>query len=72
MDNKEVYKEFYSQIIDKTEAQLHAYWMKEIFLGQNIPPKSVNQEKILEYLEKDIFTIVYSKKPIKAKVIYVH
>ncbi|MDF1875553.1 hypothetical protein JHD48_07385 [Sulfurimonas sp. SAG-AH-194-I05] len=72
LDNTDAYNTFYTQVINKTEGQIHAYWMKEIFLGENIPAKKISQEDVVKYLNENTSNIVYSIKSIDAKVIYEH
>lgn len=70
IDNIDEYNYFYSQVIDKTAGQIHAYWMKQIFLGKKIPPQKITSSQLVHILNKDSSTIVYSEQFLDAKVIY--
>ena len=61
---------FYKNILNKTPSQVHAYWMKQVFLGKNIPPLKLNHEELLEKLTQEQNVIIYSTKDIDARVIY--
>ncbi len=71
-DNKKSYKQFYKMVLKKKAGAIHAYWMKQIFLGKNVPPKKIKSSNIMEILNKDNKAIVYSQEILDAKVIYVH
>ncbi|MBA55972.1 MAG: phosphate ABC transporter substrate-binding protein [Pseudomonadales bacterium] len=38
-EGNEARKEFYQKVVDKTPAQLNAYWSRLIFTGKGKPPK---------------------------------
>ena len=69
-DNTDEYSEFYTQVIGKTNGQLHAYWMKQIFSGNRIPPSKTTSSELLKILNSNPFAISYSRTPLDAKVIY--
>jgi len=69
-NNKNNYDEFNKKVLNKRPEQIHAYWMKQIFLGKNIPPKNLNYNEIKLEIENSKNTIGYSSKKIKGKVIY--
>ncbi|MDQ7083532.1 MAG: hypothetical protein Q9M36_00725 [Sulfurovum sp.] len=71
-DNKESYSRFSQMILKKKDGAMHAYWMKQIFLGKNVPPRKIPSSHILTILNQDHQAIIYSDKLIDAKVIYVH
>jgi len=71
-DNKKAYKQFYTMVLKKKAGAMHAYWMKQIFLGKNIPPKKITSSNIMKTLNNDDKAIIYSEEPLDAKVIYVH
>ena len=35
LDNEKFYDEFNKVFLNKTPSQIHAYWMRQIFLGKN-------------------------------------
>ncbi|WP_321779049.1 hypothetical protein [Sulfurimonas sp.] len=69
-DNEDEKSEFYLKIINKTDGQLHAYWMKQIFSGKNVPPKKIIPSEIISTLKNNPSAIVYSEIDLDAKVIY--
>ena len=70
VNNKESYNEFNQKVLNKTASQVHAYWMKQIFLGKKIPPKNIEQDEIKAQLISDPDSVVYSSKKLGKKVIY--
>jgi len=70
VNNVDDYDEFNKKVLNKTPSQIHAYWMKQIFLGKKVPPKKITKTE----LEKDINNmpniITYTSNKIDAKVIY--
>lgn len=71
-DNKESYQHFYSWVLNKKAGAMHAYWIREIFLGKNVPPKKITSSNIMKILNNDDRAIIYSEEPLDAKVIYVY
>lgn len=62
-EGSEIREEFYSRVINKTSAQLNAYWAKAIFSGDSFPPmllhnniavrKSIaNDPNIIGYMDR--------------------
>jgi hypothetical protein len=70
INNKQDYDEFNTKVLNKSPSQIHAYWMKQIFLGKNIPPKNISSKDIKKEINKDKRTIGYSSKELNEKVIY--
>jgi hypothetical protein len=70
IDNKDDYDEFYEKVLNKTPSQIHAYWMKQIFLGRRVPPKRVSKNELKDELKKDKDSIGYSSDDLELKVIY--
>lgn len=68
-DNEQNYDEFNKKFINKTPNQIHAYWMKQIFLGKRTPPKKLNAD-LIHQLKQDPNCIYYSSQNLDAKVIY--
>lgn len=69
-DNIDEYKTFCTQVIHKTDGQIHAYWMKQIFSGKRIPPSKITASEILQILNSNPHAISYSEVNLDAKVIY--
>jgi ABC-type phosphate transport system substrate-binding protein len=70
INNKELYDKFTKVILNKTPNQIHAYWMKQIFLGKNIPPPIESSNKIQDILKNKKNSISYDIKIKDKKVIY--
>lgn len=70
VNNKENYDEFNKKVLDKTPSQMHAYWMKQIFLGKKVPPKTVNKADVESEISNDKSTVIYSSDKIGQKVIH--
>ncbi len=61
--NRELFKEFYQKIIQKTPKQLHAYWMKEIYRGDKQPPKKLSQKELKKITKQKVAVMTYEKNP---------
>ena len=70
INNKDDYNEFNKKILNKTPSQMHAYWMKQVFLGRKIPPKNIEKKDIHIEINKNHNSITYTSDKIDAKVIY--
>jgi hypothetical protein len=70
IDNIKDHEEFCRKILNKTPSQVHAYWMKQVFLGKNVPPKRYTQDGIADVIRNSKNTIGYSSKTIHARVIF--
>jgi hypothetical protein len=70
IDNKDSYKEFYQKIANKNPKQLKAYWMREMYKGDRVPPKKLSTEKIKAKLKKNHKIISYSKVSLNGKLVF--
>jgi predicted transcriptional regulator len=70
INNKLTYNKFNKNVLNKTPNQIHAYWMKQIFLGKQIPPPIVKNEDIALLLKNKNNIIVYSNKKLKGNILY--
>ncbi|MEO1954165.1 MAG: hypothetical protein ABGW74_05630 [Campylobacterales bacterium] len=70
VNNVDDYDEFNKKVLNKTPSQIHAYWMKQIFLGRKVPPKKVDEKEIQRSINNLPNVITYTSKKINAKVIY--
>lgn len=61
--DRELFKEFYQKIIQKTPKQLHAYWMKEIYRGDKQPPKKLSQKELKKITKQKVAVMTYEKNP---------
>lgn len=58
--NPQVRSEFYLSAAKKTEAQLRAYWARQVFTGQGEPPRSVaNDREVKQLVSKNPNMIGY-------------
>ena len=69
-DTKEYYDEFTKYFLNKTPSQIHAYWMKQIFLGKRVPPIKLNENEAKQKLLSSPNAIIYSSQKLNAKVLY--
>ncbi len=70
INNKDDYDEFNKKVLNKTPSQMHAYWMKQVFLGRKVPPKNIDKKDIQSEINKVDNSITYTSDKIDAKVIY--
>jgi dTDP-4-amino-4,6-dideoxygalactose transaminase len=71
IDVKEDYNQFCIKVLNKSPQKTHAYWMKQIFLGNKRPPKRVNRDKLKDELKNQKNSIGYSSiESIDGKLIY--
>jgi len=70
INNKDAYYEFNKKILNKTPSQIHAYWMKQIFLGRIVPPKNITTDEITQEINKYPNTIIYTSTHTNEKIIY--
>ncbi len=66
----EDYEEFCRKVLNKTPSQIHAYWMKQVFLGKKTPPENYLREKVSQIIKNSKDTIGYSSQPLESKSIY--
>jgi hypothetical protein len=71
IDNKSNYAEFCKNIIKKTPKQLRAYWAREIFRGNKLPPKRLNNTQIKKALKKNSKVISYASNKLTGKIILI-
>ena len=70
-------KEFYENLLKKTEIQVNRYWTQLAFSGKGFPPYSLNSnqmQSIINWLKKNPNGIAYSRLdliPKSAKILYV-
>jgi len=70
VDNKDSYEEFCKKVIKKTPKQLKAYWMKEIYRGDKLPPQKLSSKQIKEKMKENPKIISYSTNKLTGKVIF--
>jgi len=70
INNKDNYDEFNKKVLNKTPSQMHAYWMKQVFLGRKVPPRNIDSKDIQSEIDRNYNSITYTSDKIDAKVIY--
>jgi len=70
LDTQEDHEEFSRKVLHKTPSQIHAYWMKQVFLGRKTPPKKYLKAKISQVIKDSKNTIRYSSGKIEGRIIY--
>lgn len=70
LNNKDNYDEFNKKVLNKTPSQMHAYWMKQIFLGKKTPPRNISTQGVQQEMQNDKNTITYTSQKLNEKVIY--
>lgn len=70
LNNLDCYDEFNKKILNKTPSEVHAYWMKQIFLGRKVPPKKVKNQNILDITSSEDNFIGYTNIKPKGDNIY--
>jgi len=70
INNKDDYNEFNKKVLNKNSSQIHAYWMKQIFLGRKVPPKSIDKSEVDSVIKKDPNSVTYTSDKLNEKVIY--
>lgn len=61
------YDKFYKDIVGKNRAQIHAYWMKQIFTGRKKPPRKLSNRELQEELNRSSNSIGYTSQEIDSK-----
>lgn len=69
IDNKENFKEFYQKVLKKSSKQLRAYWMREMYKGDRLPPKKMTTAQIKKVMKEKKNIISYSINKLSGKVI---
>jgi len=68
--NEKTYQEFYRKIVDKSPAEIHAYWVKQIYTGTKQPPKKLSKQAIKKAIENNQKIIAYESNPSIGKVVF--
>jgi len=68
--NEKTYQEFYKKIVDKSPAEIHAYWVKQIYTGTKQPPKKLSKKAIEKAIKNNQKIISYESNPSMGKVIF--
>jgi hypothetical protein len=69
IDNKENFKEFYQKVLKKNPKQLRAYWMREMYKGDRLPPKKMTVSQIKKEMSSNKKIVTYAISKLNGKVI---
>jgi len=67
--NKKLFQEFYKKVVKKNPKQLHAYWMKQIYRGNTLPPKKLSPKALKKAMKKNEHIIAYQKNPKTGRIL---
>ena len=67
--DKQSYQEFYRKIVNKTPKQIHAYWVREMYRGNKIPPQRLSNHQIEEAFRSKRNIIAYSLNALSGQVV---
>jgi hypothetical protein len=68
--NPQLFQEFYKKVVKKTPDQLHAYWVKQMYRGNKIPPKRLSTLALKKAMKKNQQIISYSKDPQTGHILF--
>jgi len=60
LDNKSTFQEFYNQIVKKSPKELRAYWTREMYKSNRLPPKKLSTQQIKTMIKSNNNYISYS------------
>ena len=69
IDNKENFKEFYKKVLKKDAKQLRAYWTREMYKGDRLPPKKMSTAEIKKVMKSKQKIVAYAFSKLDGKVI---
>jgi len=69
IDNKESFKEFYLKVLKKDPKQLRAYWSREMYKGDRLPPKKMTTAQIKKVMKSKKKVVAYAFSKLNGKVI---
>jgi ABC-type phosphate transport system substrate-binding protein len=64
LDNKSNFQEFYQQIVQKSSKELRAYWAREMYKSDRLPPKKLSIQQIKTMIKSNKNYISYSSSNI--------
>jgi len=64
LDNKSNFKKFYLQIVKKSPKELRAYWTREMYKSNRVPPKKLSIQQIQTMIKSNNNYISYSSSTI--------
>ena len=64
LDNKSNFQEFYNQIVKKSPKELRAYWAREMYKSNRVPPKKLSIQQIKTMIKSNENYISYSSSTV--------
>jgi len=64
LDNKSSFQQFYSEIVKKSPKELRAYWTREMYKSDRLPPKKLSIQQITTMIKSNSNYISYSSSEI--------
>ena len=64
LDNKLNFQDFYTQIVKKSPKELRAYWAREMYKSDRVPPKKLSIQQIKTMLKSNENYISYSSSTV--------
>lgn len=60
LDNKSNFQDFYREVVNKSPKELRAYWAREMYKSDRVPPKKLSIQQIKTMLKSNKNYISYS------------
>ncbi len=64
LDNKSNFKEFYTTVIKKSQKELRAYWAREMYKSERVPPKKLSIQELKGMIKSNKNYISYSSSDV--------
>jgi len=64
LDNKSSFQEFYNEIVKKSPKKLRAYWTREMYKSDRLPPRKLSIQQIKTMIKSNSNYISYSSSEI--------
>ena len=64
LDNKSSFQEFYNEIVKKSPKELRAYWTREMYKSDRLPPRKLSIQQIKTMIKSNSNYISYSSSEI--------
>jgi len=60
LDNQSTFQEFYTKIVHKSPKELRAYWAREMYKSDRVPPKKVSTQQLKSMIKSNKNYLSYS------------
>lgn len=64
LDNKSNFEEFYNKIVNKSKKELRAYWAREMYKSERVPPKKLSIQELKGMIKSNKNYISYSSSDV--------